>query len=286
MQIVADAFGNVVCVSDRECSMQRRHQKVIEEAPCSYLLETTREKMRASGLCLAKHIKYQNVGTLEFLVDDDQNFYFLEMNTRLQVEHGVTEMVTGLDLVKLQIEVAQGLPLSSELSKGLKINGHAVECRIYAEDPANGFMPSPGTIALIDVPQGIGLRHDCGVKSGTDVSIYYDPMLSKIMAWAPTRSEAITRLELALNDFLVVGVTTNIDFLKKLLAHPDFVNEKMTTQFIDRNLELLASETEKISSVELEALSALSDKIIKGQRMTDNLESSESLWWRPFGDRK
>lgn len=238
VQIVCDRWGNCVVLLERECSLQRRHQKVIEEAPCPYLRDEVRRDMFAAALKLAKKIGYEGAGTVEFLVDENQNFYFLEMNTRLQVEHSVTEKVTGIDIVSLQIEIGRGERLHLNQSE-ITPRGHAIECRIYAEDPENNFMPSPGKIRWMRVPEGQGIRHDCGVYAGAQIPIYYDPMIAKLIVHAANRPAAIAKMRCALADYKIGGLKNNIVFLKTLLESRVFEQAKMHTQYIDRHLELL-----------------------------------------------
>jgi acetyl-CoA carboxylase biotin carboxylase subunit len=234
-QIFGDAHGNVVHLFERECSVQRRHQKVIEESP-SPLLEqhaALRAKMGAAALAAARAVDYQNAGTVEFIVNPDTlDFYFLEMNTRLQVEHPVTEMVTGLDLVRLQFAVAAGerLPFRQEQ---ITARGHALECRVYAEDPADNFCPSIGPLLLVREPNGPGVRVDSGFETGDALTQHYDALLAKIITHAAARAEALQKMDAALAQFAVLGVTTNIAFLRALLAHPEFQRGTATTHFIE-----------------------------------------------------
>jgi acetyl-CoA carboxylase biotin carboxylase subunit len=229
VQVFADEHGNVVHLGERECSVQRRHQKIVEESPSAIVDEAMRAAMGKVAVDAARAVKYVGAGTVELLVDARRNFYFLEMNTRLQVEHPVTEMVTGIDLVRLQIEVARGgrVPAQEEIVR----RGHAVEARVYAEDPARGFLPSPGKITYLRVPGGPGLRDDSGVYGGWVVPPYYDPMISKLVAWAPTRGEAIDRLLRALADYHVHGITTNTHYLRAVLDHPSFRSGDYDTGF-------------------------------------------------------
>jgi acetyl-CoA carboxylase, biotin carboxylase subunit len=242
IQIIRDTHGNGFFLLERECSMQRRHQKVIEEAPCSYLKKEVRDQMGAAALGLADAIDYHGVGTVEFLVDDDQDFYFLEMNTRLQVEHTVTEMITGLDLVRLQIEVAQGEALKLK-QENIIANGHAIECRIYAEDPSQNFMPSPGKIKYLKVPEGPGIRHDSGVYQGSEISIYYDPMVAKLIVHTDSREHAIQKMLCALSEYQIGGLTDNVEYLKTLLKTEVFQQATMHTQYIDTHPELAELKT-------------------------------------------
>jgi len=231
IQIIADEFGNVIHLGERECSIQRRHQKVIEEAPSPFLTEEVRKKMGEQAILLAKAVDYRSAGTVEFIADADMNFYFLEMNTRLQVEHPVTEIVTGCDLVELMIRIAAGekLPL---LQEDINLKGWAIEARVYAEDPFNNFMPSVGRLGRYIEPDGEGVRVDSGVCEGGEVSIFYDPMISKLIAYGSDRNEAIVRMTDALDAYYIRGVEHNISFLNALIAHPRFKSGKLSTNFI------------------------------------------------------
>ena len=242
IQIFGDAHGHIVHLGERECSVQRRHQKVIEESPSPIVTPELRRAMGEAAVRLAKDAGYTNAGTVEFLVDAERNFYFLEVNTRLQVEHPVTEMVTGLDLVKLQIRVAadEPLPFSQE---DVKLSGHAVECRLYAEDPGNQFFPSPGTILSRRAPSGPGIRLDDGVYEGFTVSTEYDPMLGKLISWGQDRAEAIARLDRALEEHSVTGIKTNSSLLLGILRDPEFLLGEIFTRWLDERLpHLLAGE--------------------------------------------
>src|SRR5574337_196978 len=232
MQIMADRRGNVVYLGERECSLQRRHQKVIEEAPSPFVDADLRRRMGEAAVKLAKAVDYTNAGTMEFLVDPSKNFYFLEMNTRLQVEHPVTEMVTGLDLVKEQIRIAAGQPLSVRQDE-IQLHGHAIECRIYAEDPFNSFMPSPGRIQVLRTPTGPGVRIDSGIYEGCEVPLYYDPIVAKVIAWGRDRDEAIRRMRRALDEYAILGVKTSIPLHHRILDDPQFQAGAIHTQFLE-----------------------------------------------------
>jgi acetyl-CoA carboxylase biotin carboxylase subunit len=232
IQVLADHHGHAVHLFERECSIQRRHQKVIEESPSPLLTPALRERMGALAVALVRRVGYVNAGTVEFLVDAQRNPYFLEMNTRLQVEHPVTEMVTGVDLVKLQIRIAQGEPLPLR-QEDLAQRGHAIECRVYAEDPDAGFLPSPGRIVALRPPGGPGVRDDSGIDAGGEVPIDYDPLVSKLIVWAPTRDEAIQRMRRAVSEYRVLGIKTTLPLFERLLAHPDFGAGDFDTSFID-----------------------------------------------------
>ncbi len=236
MQVIADHHGNVVYLGERECSIQRRHQKVIEEAPSPLADPALRRAMGEAAVRLARAGGYTNAGTVEFLVDPERRFYFLEMNTRLQVEHPVTEMVTGLDLVKLQIRVAAGEPLPF-VQEDVTLRGHAIECRIYAEDPDNNFFPSPGKILERSIPTGPGIRLDDGVYAGWTVPNEYDPLLGKLIAWGSDRAEALARLRRALEEYHVGGIKTNIELFRRILGQPSFIRGELYTHWLD---ELLA----------------------------------------------
>jgi acetyl-CoA carboxylase biotin carboxylase subunit len=232
IQVFGDAHGNVVYLGERECSIQRRHQKVVEEAPSPIVDAALRRTMGEAAVRLARAGNYTNAGTLEFLVDAQRNFYFLEMNTRLQVEHPVTEMVTGLDLVKLQLRVAAGEPLPFR-QEDVTLRGHAIECRIYAEDPDNNFFPSPGKILSRRIPAGPGIRLDDGVYPGWVVPTDYDPLLGKLIAWGSDRAEAIARLRRALEEYAIGGIQTNLSLFCRLLADPEYQRAEIYTRWLD-----------------------------------------------------
>jgi acetyl-CoA carboxylase, biotin carboxylase subunit len=240
IQIFGDAHGHILHLGERECSVQRRHQKVIEESPSPIMTPELRRAMGEAAVRLAKDAGYTNAGTVEFLVDAQRNFYFLEVNTRLQVEHPVTEMVTGLDLVKLQIRAAAGEPLAFS-QEDVKLSGHAVECRLYAEDPGNQFFPSPGKILLWRAPSGPGIRFDDGVYEGFTVSTEYDPMLGKLISWGADRSEAIARLRRALEEHSVTGIKTNASLLLGILGDAEFLRGEIYTRWLDERLPQLLS---------------------------------------------
>jgi acetyl-CoA carboxylase biotin carboxylase subunit len=231
-QVFGDRAGNVVHIFDRECSIQRRHQKVVEESPSPFLTPAMRSAMGEVAIKAARAVGYFSAGTIEFLVDAERNFYFLEMNTRIQVEHPITELVTGVDLVKAQIEVAAGgrLPFRQE---DLAQRGWAIECRMYAEDPAAGFIPAPGRIETLRLPSGPGVRNDVGVYAGAEVPVFYDPIISKLAVWGRDRAEAIGRMRRALSEFVIAGeLTTNLEFHRWLMNHPKFLSGDYDTNFI------------------------------------------------------
>src|SRR6201987_2438381 len=236
MQIMADEHGNTVYLGERECSLQRRHQKVVEEAPSAVVDADMRCRMGEVAVRVGQAAGYTNAGTIEFLVDPQKNFYFLEMNTRLQVEHPVTELITGLDLVHLQIRIAAGerLPFRQE---DVTIRGHAVECRIYAEDPDNNYFPSPGKITLLLAPSGPGIRRDSGMYEGWNVPIDYDPLLAKLIGYGTDRDQDIARLRRALNEYFVGGIKTNISLFRRILTDADFQSGKLDTGYLDRLLK-------------------------------------------------
>jgi acetyl-CoA carboxylase, biotin carboxylase subunit len=235
MQVLADEHGNTVYLGERECSIQRRHQKVLEEAPSPLVDPGMRQRMGEVAVRVAQAAKYTNAGTIEFLVGEHKNFYFLEMNTRLQVEHPVTELTTGLDLVHLQIRIAAGerLPFKQE---DVHLRGHAIECRIYAEDPDNNFFPSPGKITLLLAPSGPGIRRDSGMYEGWTVPIDYDPLLAKLIGYGTDRAQARARLVRALNEYFVGGIKTNISLFRRILSDPEFIAGRLDTGYLDRLL--------------------------------------------------
>src|SRR5579872_371953 len=234
IQVLGDREGNLVHLFERDCSIQRRNQKVVEETPSPAASRDLVARMGAIAVQGAKAVGYFSAGTFEFLLAEDGSFYFLEMNTRLQVEHPVTELVTGLDLVREMVRVAEGekLPFTQE---DLVARGSAIECRVYAEDPSNGFLPSPGVIESLTVPSGPGIRDDGGAYEGCTISSYYDPLISKLSVWAPTRERAVARMRRALSEYVVTGIRTNLAFHEKLFAHPEFAAGRYDTGFIDRH---------------------------------------------------
>src|SRR3954470_14415672 len=255
IQIFADQHGNCIHIGERECSVQRRHQKVVEEAPSPLVDAAMRSRMGEVAVRVGKAAGYVNAGTVEFLADDQRNFFFLEMNTRLQVEHPVTELVYGLDLVQLQIGIAAGekLPFKQE---DVQPRGHAIECRVYAEDPENNFFPSPGKITRLLAPSGPGIRDDSGVYEGWTVPLDYDPMLSKLIAFAPTREQARTRLLRALGEYFVSGIRTNLGLFRRILADKKFIQGDLSTGFLDRMLSEKAPQGGK-ENTELRSVAAI-----------------------------
>jgi len=236
IQILGDQHGKVVSLGERECSLQRRHQKVVEEAPSTVVSPELRRRMGAAAVAAARAVGYTNAGTCEFLLDAAGNFYFLEMNTRLQVEHPVTEMVTGLDIVIAQLAIAQGEPLGPEFDE-VEPRGHAIEVRLYAEDPFRKFAPSPGKIQWLRLPQGPGVRNDSGVFGGSEISIHYDPMIAKLIVWGRDREESLRRLARAIDELRIVGIRTNVPLFQALLADADFRAARFDIHWLDRKLE-------------------------------------------------
>ncbi len=237
IQLLGDHYGTVIPFVERECSIQRRHQKVIEESPSVAVSEDLRQSIAAAATSVARAVGYTNAGTIETLVDEQGRFYFLEMNTRLQVEHPVTELVSGLDLVHWQIRIARGERLTLDPARTLRPHGHAIECRIYAEDPDNRFMPNPGMIHYLHAPAGPGIRRDSGVQAGFAVPIFYDSMISKLSAWGEDRTQAIARMRRALSEYEVRGIKTTIPFFQWMLVHPDFLEGRFDTTYLDHVLE-------------------------------------------------
>jgi 3-methylcrotonyl-CoA carboxylase alpha subunit len=238
-QVLGDQYGNMIHLFERECSIQRRHQKIIEETPSTALTPELRENMGEAAVKAAEAVGYENAGTVEFMVDGEKNFYFLEMNTRLQVEHPVTEFVTGVDLVKWQLRIASGEPLTIEQDQLLQ-RGHAIECRIYAEDPQNEFLPSTGFLHYVELPEGVNVRNDSGIESGLEVTSFYDPLLAKLTVHGESRAEAIRKMIWALSNYVILGVTTNVSFLKRVLDHEAFREGRITTHFIAEYEELFS----------------------------------------------
>ena len=284
IQILADAHGNVVHLFERECSIQRRHQKIIEESPSPFVTPELRSRMGRLAVSLAKRVGYVNAGTLEFLVDENREPYFLEMNTRLQVEHPITEMVTGIDLVKMQIAIAQGerLPFSQG---DLTQRGHAIECRVCAEDPETNFVPNPGRIELLRVPGGPGVRDDSGVYEGFEVPMFYDPLISKLVVHAETRAAAIGRMLRAVSEYQIAGIKTTLPFFDRALRHPKFVEGDFDTGFVAM---LQAEKDDRPRPVEI-AMAAAAVTAYRTRRAArgapDGGGGSPSVWWR-LGNRE
>jgi len=286
-QILADRQGNVIHLFERECSIQRRHQKVIEETPSPLMTPGLRDEMGKFAIAAAKAVNYEGAGTIEFIVSDALEYYFLEMNTRLQVEHPITERVVGVDLVKEQINIANGLPLTLKQEE-LQQNGHAIQCRIYAEDPDHDFMPQPGVVTHITVPLGLGVRYDGYVYEGYEIPMHYDPLISKLISWGKTRPESIARMRRALYEYKITGVKTNIKFLERIMDVPDFIGGKYNTHFIEQNSDRLFAH--KLCGTECEDMAMIAcfidylDKIekIQPQKFTEEFAST----WKDFGRKR
>ena len=277
IQVLGDKHGNYVYLHERECSIQRRHQKLIEEAPSSCLTPEVRKAIGESAMNVARSCNYSGAGTVEFLVDDALHFYFLEMNTRLQVEHCVSEMITGIDLVEQQILAARGEKLSFT-QEDIPMNGHAIELRVCAEDPQNNFLPDIGTLKKYEIPKGEGIRVDDGYEQGMEIPIYYDPMIAKLIAHAPTRNEAIEKLTKAINDFRIVGLETTLSFGKWAIHQPAFVEGKFDTHFVAKYFSPEKLITQ--NTLEAKAAAALAIKaLLMEQGAMELVESENSEWW-------
>jgi len=286
-QVLADNHGNVIHLFERECSVQRRHQKVVEETPSPIMTPQVREEMGKFAVAAAKAVNYSGAGTIEFIVDDNLNYYFLEMNTRLQVEHPITERVVGVDLVKEMINIANNNELSFK-QEDLTQNGHAIECRIYAEDPDNNFMPSPGIIQHITEPKGLGVRCDGYVYEGYEIPLFYDPMISKLIVWAKTREEAIARMRRALYEYKITGVKTSIRFLERIMDTPDFIKGKYNTHFIEQNEDtLMASQMENSRNEDVAAMTVFLHYLAKVDTFqTKVISKHDKNNWKECGRRK
>jgi acetyl-CoA carboxylase biotin carboxylase subunit len=288
IQLIGDHHGQIVYLGERECSLQRRHQKVVEECPSPVVNDELRRRMGEAAVNIARAAGYYNAGTIEFLVDAEWNFYFLEMNTRLQVEHPVTEMVTGRDLVREQIRVAAGEPLSFA-QEDIVMRGAAIECRIYAEDPANGFLPSPGRITGLVAPAGPGVRYDSGSYEGWEVPIYYDPLLAKLCVWAEDRGAAIDRLARVLGEYSVEGISTTIPFFRAIVRDENFRRGDFDTGFIDRflggghALGNPAGDEEESTLADLAAIVAVLHAKSKGARAETNAPRRSESRWKLYG---
>ena len=267
IQVLGDTHGNILHLFERDCSVQRRHQKVIEEAPSSVLTPQIREQMGKCAVDVARAVNYTGAGTVEFIMDENLNFYFLEMNTRLQVEHPVTELITGVDLVKEQIRIARGEAISFK-QEDLKINGHAIELRVYAEDPGNNFLPDIGTLQTYVTPKGPGVRVDDGFEQGMEIPIYYDPMIAKLITYGKDRVEAIERMLRAIDEYRITGITTTLGFGKFVMRHEAFTTGNFDTHFVNKYFEpgLLQQNNEG------EALIAaiIMERLLDEQRGPDN----------------
>jgi len=275
IQILADSFGNYVYLGERECSIQRRHQKLIEESPSVLVDENLRKKMGETAVKIAKLAGYVNAGTVEFLIDQNKEFYFLEMNTRLQVEHPVTEMVTGLDLAKWQIKIASGEKLDFA-QENIKPFGHALECRIYAEDYQNNFFPSTGLISLYREPGGPGVRVDSGVYEGFEISLYYDPLIAKLICWGQNREEAILRMSRALSEYQINGITTTIEFHQDVMQNEKFKKGEISTNFIQEEIYPKLKEDKKINFEYLAVSAALADYLATKKVETEFIQNAST----------
>ena len=281
-QILGDEHGNIIHLFERECSIQRRHQKIIEESPSPVMNEKLRKKMGEAAVKAAEAVGYNNAGTVEFMVDGDLNFYFMEMNTRLQVEHPVTELTTGIDLAKWQLKIAGGKELSIKQNE-LAQRGHAIECRIYAEDPSNGFLPSIGTLKKVEPPRGPNVRDDSGIYTGMKITPYYDPMLSKLIVNAENRDECIDKIIWALSRYVILGVTTNIPFLIKVLDHNEFRKGNITTHFIDNYFKDWISSKKSLPVEAIIALSVYDSMHSRTEEIVRYKESDPHSPWKHVG---
>lgn len=279
-QMLADKFNNVIHLGERECSMQRRLQKIIEESPSVIMTDKLRAAMGESATRIIREAGYSNAGTVEFILDKNNNYYFLEVNTRLQVEHPVTEMRTGIDLVKEQLRIASGERLSFD-QQDVKFSGHAIECRIYAEDPEDNFMPSTGRIIYLKSYLGNGLREDTGIEQGDEISVYYDPMISKLIAFGADRKSAIEKMKRALKDYKIVGIKSNISFLFKLIESREFVNGNYNTQFIENefmNRSFVNNFDENVLAVSIGAAIFKEVKKRKTNVISNSNSHNKNLW--------
>ncbi len=273
IQILADQHGNVVHLFERDCSIQRRHQKVVEETPCPVASDALVAEMGKVAVQGAKAVGYSSAGTFEFLLDERGSFYFLEMNTRLQVEHPITELVTGVDLVREMVEIAGGKPLAFTQEQIVR-RGAAIECRVYAEDPSAGFLPSPGKIVALRTPAGPFVRDDGGAYPGSVISSYYDPLVSKLSVWAPDRARAVERMRRALTEYVVTGIRTNLAFHEKLFVHPEFVAGRYDTGFIERYKDALMGYASPSPELEVPLAAALAIAGSRLERSAGKLESA------------
>jgi acetyl-CoA carboxylase biotin carboxylase subunit len=304
IQILGDRKGNVVALGERECSVQRRHQKVIEEAPSPYISQATLKKLMDAAVLLGKEAGYENAGTMEFLVDKNQDFYFLEMNARLQVEHPITEQVTNIDLVRAQLRIAAGeslakilpadgssresgisLDSNEQLALPVRVNGHAIECRICAEDPDMDFIPSPGKIQRLRNPEGMWVRVDSAVYPNSTISVYYDPMIAKLITWGRTRDDAILRMERALKEYQILGVKTNIAFLQAVLGHPEFRKGTYDTGFVERNIADLKRRSHEGTS-EIAAIATVVHQGYKSGATRRVARTDEVSPWKTVGRKE
>ena len=287
-QILGDNHGNVIHLFDRECSVQRRNQKIVEESPSPFLTADLRKEMGEKAVAAAKAVHYSGAGTIEFLVDKDRHFYFLEMNTRLQVEHPITEEVVGVDLVKEQIRIANNEVLHLR-QEDIFQRGHAIECRICAEDTENNFMPSPGIIRQLTEPNGIGVRIDSYVYEGYEIPVYYDPMIGKLIVWATTRAYAIERMRRVLYEYKITGLKTNLSYLKRIMHNPDFVKGEYNTLFIAKNARMLQRSNGNNEEIEnIAMIAAYMDYLMNLEENTSTqlADTRPISRWREFGLQK
>jgi acetyl/propionyl-CoA carboxylase alpha subunit len=285
IQLLADSHGRVISLGERECSLQRRHQKLIEEAPSFVVDEELRQRMGAVAVAAAKAVDYVNAGTIEFLMDRDKNFYFLEMNTRLQVEHPVTELVTGVDIVQEQLRIARGrrLGLSQE---AVTIQGWAIECRINAEDPYNSYLPSTGVIATSQLPAGPGVRVDTGVFPGCEITPFYDPMISKLICYGNTRGEAVLRMRRALEEYRISGVKTNIPFHQHMMDSHRFLSGQFDTKFVEERFSMSSREAPNALEAAILATLAAHEQSQRAGQIMDSGSGDMSNWkWYSRWDR-
>jgi acetyl-CoA carboxylase biotin carboxylase subunit len=264
VQILGDQHGTIVSLGERECSLQRRHQKLLEEAPSIAVDDEIRTQMREAALALVQAVDYTNVGTVEFLLDKQKNFFFLEMNTRLQVEHPVTEMVSGVDIVKEQLRIASGRAMRYR-QEDIQLKGWAMECRVCAEDPDDGFLPSTGRITALQEPTGPGVRVDSGIYEGFDVSLYYDPLISKLSVWGETRGEAILRMRRALEEYRIIGVKTNIPFHQQIVTHTEFIYGQFDTTFVENRFAMQHGDREELLKAAAIAATMVADKRLQNR---------------------
>jgi len=285
IQILCDAHGNRIHLGERECSLQRRHQKVVEESPSPVLDQETRERMGAAALAIAAEANYVNAGTVEFLLDAERDFYFIEVNARLQVEHAVTEMVTGIDLVAAQIAIAEGSPLALSQDE-VRLRGAAIECRVYAEAPANGFAPCPGLIEGLREPGGPGIRDDSALYEGYEVPIYYDPMISKLIAWGPDRPTALARMRRALQEYRVIGIATTIPLFQRVMEDPDFVAGRFDTGYLDTLLHhgALGPEHDRDAEItDVAAVAAALHTFLREEARAFQIRNGSTSAWKATG---
>ncbi len=277
VQVLGDNHGNIVHLFERDCSIQRRHQKVVEEAPSAILTEEKRKQIGDAAVKVAKSCDYRGAGTVEFLLDENHNFYFLEMNTRLQVEHPVTELITGMDLVEQQIKVARGEKLSFT-QEDLKINGHAIELRVYAEDPLNEFLPSIGTLETYQRPVGENIRLDDAYEEGMDIPIYYDPMIAKLVTFGKTRNEAIVKMKEAINQYVIEGIATTLPFGKFVMNHDSFISAHFDTHFVKEHFTKEIAENDYKTKAQKAAALALA--YYNSKKLVLNVPKNESKNWK------